>query len=199
MHMVCAGLEEDAIKVLSSLMSNVLLLCNECVNKGKKEQIIQNCTKGNVEGKIDDKLNESLKKMENSLIEQIDQKIEAALAGSDAKTEKSMERILEEKIVRKVVNVQKTSYEQKEVYHNILKTFRIQGISEDPEKTKDENLISLNENIKDIFDAIEVNTMVENVRRLGRFDKERSKPRSVLVTVPNCWDTRRTLAKTREK
>ena len=49
-HMECAGLEEDAIKVFSSLMSKVLLLFNECVNKGKKEQIIQNCTKGNVEG-----------------------------------------------------------------------------------------------------------------------------------------------------
>ena len=37
------------------------------------------------------------------------------------------------------------------------------------------------------------------MRRLGRFDKERSKPRSVLVSVPNCWDTRRILAKAREK
>ena len=71
--------------------------------------------------------------------------------------------------------MQKTSDEQKEVHHNILKTFRIQGIPEDLEKTKDENLISLHENIKDIFDAIEVNTTVENVRRLGRFDKKRSK------------------------
>ena len=97
------------------------------------------------------------------------------------------------------MNVQKTSDEQKEVHHNILKTFRIQGIPEDLEKTIDENLISLHENIKDIFDAIEVNTTVENVRRLGRFDKKRSKARSVLVTVPNCWDTRRILAKAREK
>ena len=105
-----------------------------------------------------------------------------------------MEKILEEKIVKKVENVQKTSDEQKEVHHNILKTFRIQRIPEDLEKTKDENLISLNENIKDIFDAFEVYATVENVRRLGRFDKERSKPRSVLVTVPNCWDTRRILA-----
>ena len=72
MHMECAGLEEDAIKVLSILMSNVLLLCNDYVNKGKKEQIIKNCKKKNVEGKIDDKLNGSLKKMENSLIKQID-------------------------------------------------------------------------------------------------------------------------------
>ena len=111
MHMECAGLEEDAIKVLSSLMSNVLLLCNECKKKGKKEQIIQNCTKGNVEGKIDDKLNKSLKKLDNSLIKQIDHKIEAALAGSDAKNEKSMEKTLEEKIVKKIVNVQKTSNE----------------------------------------------------------------------------------------
>ena len=62
MHMECAGLEEDAIKVLSSLMTKILLLCNECVNKVKKEQFIQNCTKGNVEGKINDKFNESLKK-----------------------------------------------------------------------------------------------------------------------------------------
>ena len=185
MHMECAGLEEDAIKVLSSLMSIILLLCNECVNKGKKQQIIQNCTKGNVEQKIDDKINESLKRMENSLIKQIDQEIEAALVGSDVKTEKSMEKIFEEKIVKKVVNVQKTSDEQKEVPHIILKTFRIQGIPEDLEKTKDENLISLNENIKDIIDAIEVNTTVENVKRLGRFDEEGSKPRSVLVTVPN--------------
>ena len=137
--------------------------------------------------------------MENSRIQQIDQKIEAALAGSEAKTEKSMEKILEEKIVKKIVNVQKTSDKQKEVHHNILKTFRIQGIPGKLEKKKDESLISLSENIKEIFDAIEVITTVENLRRLGRFDKELSKPRSVLVTVPNCWDKRRILPKAREK
>ena len=115
--MECAGLEEDAIKVLSSLMSNISLLWNECVKKGKEEQIIHGCTKGNVETKIDDKPNESLKKMESSLIQQIDQTIEAALAGNDAQTEMSMEKILEEKIVNKVVNVQKNSIEQKEVNH----------------------------------------------------------------------------------
>ena len=60
-------------------------------------------------------------------------------------------------------------------------------------------MISLNENINDIFDAIEVNTTVENVRKIGRFDKERSKPRSLLVIVPNYWDTRKILAKAREK
>ena len=60
-------------------------------------------------------------------------------------------------------------------------------------------MISLNENIKDILDLNEVNTTFENVRRLGRFDKERLKPRSVLVTVPNCWDTRRILAEARKK
>ena len=92
-----------------------------------------------MEGKIDDKLNESLKKMEKFLIKQTDQKIEAALAGKDAKTEKFMEKTIEKKIVMKVVNVQKTSAEQKEVHHNILKTFRIQGIPEGLEKTKDEN------------------------------------------------------------
>ena len=85
--------------------------------------------------------------MDNSLIKQINQKIEAALAGSDANTDKSMVKILEEKIVKKVVNVQKTSDEQKEVHHYILKTFRIQVIPEDLEKTKDENLISFNENL----------------------------------------------------
>ena len=92
--------------------------------------------------------------------------------------------------------MQKTSDEQKEVHHNILKTSRIQRISENLEKTKNENLISLNENIKEIFEAIEVNTTVENVRR---FDKERSKPRRVLVNVPHSWDTRRILAEAREK
>ena len=60
-------------------------------------------------------------------------------------------------------------------------------------------MISLIENIKDILDSNEVNTTFENVRRLGRFDKERLKPRSVLVTVPICWDTRRILAKARKK
>ncbi len=78
-------------------------------------------------------------KMENSLIKQIDQKIGAALAGSDAKTEKSMEEVFEEKIVKKVVKMQKNSIKQKELNHNTLRTFRIQRIPEDLEKTKDLN------------------------------------------------------------
>ena len=43
------------------------------------------------------------------------------------------------------------------------------------EKTKDENLISLNANIKDIFDAIEVNMTVGNMKRLeGLINNARS-------------------------
>ena len=54
---------------------------------------------------------------------------------------------------------------------------------------------SLNENLNDIFHAIEVSTTLESVRRLGNWTEKISKPNRALIIAPKSWDALKILAK----
>ena len=62
--------------------------------------------------------------------------------------------------------------------HNISSSLRIHGIPEDLDKKKSEKL---NEKVNEILTKIGVDTKVKELRRLGKFDKDRKKSRTVLV------------------
>ena len=82
--------------------------------------------------------------------------------------------------------------------HIIDKCIRIQGIPEDPNKTKGENLFPTNDEVNDLLCSIGANAHVKEIQRLGKFRNDREKPRSVLVTLANEHETRITLAKSRK-
>ena len=83
--------------------------------------------------------------------------------------------------------------------HNISSSLRIQGIPEDPDKKKHENLVPTNEKVTDLLNTIGVDTKVKELRRLGKFDKDRGKPRTLLVTFNTEHEARLVLAKSFEK
>ena len=78
--------------------------------------------------------------------------------------------------------------------HNIRKSFRIQGIPEDFEKLRGENLVPTTEKVKNVPKTIGVQPQIVGMRRLGKFSKEREKPRTLLVTVSTEHKTRMILA-----
>ena len=110
-----------------------------------------------------------------------------------------------EKTYAAVVAVETTSGKPKGVKtdenskgHNINKCIRIQGIPEDPNKTKGENLVPTNDEVNDLLNSIGANAHVTETQRLGKFRNDRKNPRAVLVTLANEHETRITFATSQE-
>ena len=49
--------------------------------------------------------------------------------------------------------------------------FLIQGVKEDPAKSKDENFVPTTENVKEILKLIEVKPKIADIKRLGKLNK----------------------------
>ena len=79
--------------------------------------------------------------------------------------------------------------------HNISSSLRIHGIPEDLDK----NLVPTSEKVNEILTKSGVDTNVKELRRLGKFDKDRKKIRTVLVTFNTEHEARLVLAKSYEK
>ena len=85
-----------------------------------------------------------------------------------------------------------------EKHHNISQNLRIQGVPDDPSKSKGENHVPTDADVNGILDTMRVKTSIVELRRLGKFDAERKKPRALLVTLPNEHEARLTFAKSHE-
>ena len=51
--------------------------------------------------------------------------------------------------------------------------FSEQGVKEDPSETNDRNIVTTNEEVIEILDLIGVKREIKNIRRLGKFHKEK--------------------------
>ena len=86
-----------------------------------------------------------------------------------------------------------------EIHHNINKNFRIQGIGEDPEKSKGENFVPTTEKVHEVLNKLGVKPQIEEIKRLGKFSKEPFKSRTLLITLSTEHEARLVLAKSFEK
>ena len=68
---------------------------------------------------------------------------------------------------------------------NIEISFRVKVIPEDPDKTRDQSFVPTIEHVTHILITIGVEAEIVNLRRLGKFQRERAKPRAVLITLPS--------------
>ena len=82
--------------------------------------------------------------------------------------------------------------------HNISQKLRTQAVPEDPSKSKGENFLPTNGKMNGILDTMGCKRSIIELRRLGKYDAERNKPRTLLVTLPNEHGARLTLAKSHE-
>ena len=132
----CTALSPAAITGIKALGMNAKLLCNNCVEQNERDNFIRCRILAKFAEKIDSLgVGEKLKNMERRLTDLVDEKIGNAT--------KMMCDKLEKKIYAAVVAVETTSGKPKGVKtdensksHNINKCVTIQGILEDPNKTK---------------------------------------------------------------
>lgn len=206
MHLTteCTALSNVAINGIKELGLNVMLLCNDCLENNERDNFIRCRTIANVAEKVfanvADKIDnldvgKKLKSMETRLTDLVDQKIGNAMETTCEKVEKTYAAVIAvDKTTEKTVK--KDNKEQSN--HSINKCFRIQGVPEDPKKTKGENMVPTNEKVTEILNIIGANPKVEEFKRLGKFSTERKKPRTLLVTVSNEHEARLILAKSHE-
>ena len=83
--------------------------------------------------------------------------------------------------------------------HSIEHNVRVQGIHEDPNKPRDVNLVQTHEKLEEILGTIGVKPKIVQFKRLGTFNKERKKPRTLLVTLENSAAVILVIAKSTEK
>ena len=136
--------------------------------------------------------------MKKLLTELVDSKIGEAMTTTCNKAEKTYAAVVavDKTTSGKIKGAQNA--EAQKSNHNINQSFRIQGLKEDPSKSKSENFVPTNSELNEILFMIGAEPHVLEFRRLGKFNPERMKPRPLLVTVANEHQARLTLAKSHE-
>ena len=203
MHLdsTCTGLSSVAINGIKELGSNVMLFCNKCVQNNERDKFIRNGTAANMKESVDlESIQDSLKTMEARISNLVGDKVEQAFKSTCKKMEKSYSKVVATNIPKGTNQVKSKKEAQYGIEHNVAKSFRIQGIKEDPGKTRQENLVPASEEVLQVLNDIGVKQpQMQEIKRLGKFDKERKNPRTPLVTVVTEYEPRLVLAKSVEK
>ena len=84
-------------------------------------------------------------------------------------------------------------------YHNTVNCVRINGIFEDRNKSFSENTMDTSAKLEELFAVLNVRAEVSSVKRLGKFDPARVRPRTVMVEFKSPCDARKVLARSIEK
>ena len=70
-----------------------------------------------------------------------------------------------------------------EIHHNIRKSFRIQRIREDFEKSNGESFVPTIEKLHEVLNKLGVKPQIEEIKSLGKFIKEHVKSQILLITL----------------
>ena len=89
MTTICTGLSSASLNGIIDLGNNIMLLCNECVDKNERDKFIRCRTMANMTEKIENlDFSNQLKNMEKRLTELVDKKIETAIKTTCEKVDK---------------------------------------------------------------------------------------------------------------
>ena len=94
---------------------------------------------------------------------------------------------------------QNTKNNNKTTNHSIEHNVRVQGIHEDPNKPRDVNLVQTHKKLEDILGTIVVQPKIVQFKRPVTFNKERKKPRALLITLESPAAVNLLIAKSTEK
>ena len=82
---------------------------------------------------------------------------------------------------------------------NIRKIERIQRVAEDPEKSKPENFVPTTNVVNGILEGMGVTSRIIELRRLGKFDSDRKKPKALMLTLSTEHEARPVMAEAFER
>ena len=202
MHLepICTGLSNVAINEIKEHGRNAMLLCNVCIENNERDNFIRNRTVNNLEEKINKNLSSNAETLETQIAQTVEKKINEVMRKIHDKVDESYENVVKKVESYKNVNSPQNSKNNNNtttdsIEHNV----RVQGIYEDPNKPCDVNLVQTHEKLEEILGTIGVKPKIVQFKRLGTFNKERKKPRILLVTLENPAAVNLVIAKITEK
>ena len=202
MHLepTCTGLSNVAINEIKELGRNSMLLCNVCIENNERDNFIRNRTVNNLEEKINKNMSSNAETLETQIAQIVEKKINEALRKTHDKVDESYANVVKKVESYKNVNSpQNSKNNNNTTTHSIEHNVRVQGIHEDPNKLPDVNLVQTHEKLEEILGTIGVKPKIVQFKRLGTFNKERKKPRTLLVTLENPAAVNLVIAKSTEK
>ena len=135
-------------------------------------------------------INKKLQTMEERISAVVDTRVDNAIKTTCEKVDKSYA----EAVAVQPRNVGATSKahskEQPDLDHNIRKSIRIQGVPEDPDKSKAENFVTNTNEVNDVLNRIGVTNQITELKRLGKFSNTRKKPRTQFLMLSTEHDAR---------
>ena len=177
MHLTkqCTGISEAAIMGIKEISHNVILICNECVKNNQRDTILST----NVTSRpsmTDEKITTMTEQFENfrKEMESIKRSVEDKKSAPKRPPHPEPTQLISRK-----PNAQAT-------YDGI----RTRGIEEmkskDSRKRHEHDL----EEVNKLFAFLTINAEVTDLKRLGKFEEDASKPRTIIVKLSNDWQKR---------
>ena len=177
MHLTkqCTGISEAAIMGIKEISQNVILICNECVKNNQRDTILSTIVTSRP-SMTDEKITTMTEQFENfrKEMESIKQSVEDMKSAPKRPPHPEPTQLISRK-----PNAQAT-------YDGI----RIRGIEEmkskDSRKRHEHDL----EEVNKLFALLTINAEVTDLKRLGKFEEDASKPRTIIVKLSNDWRKR---------
>ena len=197
LELTCTGFSQVAINGIKELGPLSMLLCNACLDNDRRDSFIRSRTiEKTMETSKPDSLevNDRLLGMEERLTTIVHDKVDNAVKSTYDKTEKSYAGAIAVNPKSAEAGPPGQKLSQK-LRITTSESFRIQGVKEDPSKIKSENLVPTTDEAQEVLDTVVVKSQIQELRRLGTFDKSQTKPRTLLVTLATDLEARLAVAK----
>ena len=173
----CAGLSKNLVKAIQELGSNILLLCNECVEAGRRDAIVEREASTRWEEK-----NEAKFDFVKSQLSEIKETM------ADLKDRSNIDPISAPTERRPPPEKYDTNVE-----------IRISGLDEYKSKPNEKTSSAIinfeTQQVEEIFDFLGEEKPDMNIRRLGKRNTETDRPRTMILTLSNPWTVRKILSK----
>ena len=118
-------------------------------------------------------------------MELVDNKVIEALKMTQDKVEKTHSSVLDAKAqkVCGIVQPLKLQNGGLKIDHKVSESFRVQGVAEDPEKVKAENLLTTTQKVNEVLNPFAERPNIVDSKSLGKLDQKKSKTVELVYNV----------------
>ena len=199
----CTGLSQVTVNSELEPEQTAMLLCNNCASNKESDLFLgcQTIERMNEKEEAEqNKLYERLQKMETRLTVCMDKKIDNAIKALCEKADKSyVETMATQPEKPGNDHTWAPTKTMSDMNLNFRESARIQVVRELPEKSKAEYLYPTTDVMNRILEGVGVTSPITKLRRLGIFDSDIKKPRTLLLTLATEHEARLVLAKAFER
>ena len=171
MHLTraCTGISEAAIMGIKEISQNILLICNECVKRNHRNTILNTLT-------------QSRSELDQGKLTLMTEKFE----GFKKEMESLKQSFEDMKITTKRQQPESTNVPtQKPMSQLAYDGIRLRGIEELKSKDSRERYEHDLEEVNKLFAFLTKNAKITDLKRLGKFEEDNTKPRTIIVKLSN--------------